>query len=265
MSGQHEFCDDSRSTAELVDFVLSTHSDELTWQAVTVLHCRGTEEVFEQAKRLSVCSSKRERRLGADILGQLGVPERTFPVECTDVLCRMLSVEEETEVLASILIALSFQNCSDSISLVARFSEHSDPAVRHAVVLALASAECPDAITSLVHLSRDVNDNVRDWATFALGTLFDSDTPQIRDALFDRIADGHDDTRGEALVGLARRKDSRVIDALKAELGSDRVGTLGVEAAEALASAELRQHLLKLQPWWDVDPQLLARAIAVCG
>lgn len=264
MSGQSE-CDDLRTIDELVGSALSETSEELSWRVVTMLHFRGTQEVLEEAKRLSVSSCNRERRLGADILGQLGVPERTFPGECTDILCCMLSVEEDVEVLTSILIALSFQNCSDAISLVTRFSDHSDPAVRHAVVLALAGAECPDAIASLVRLSRDVDDNVRDWATFAIGTLFETDTQQIRDALFDRIADRHDDTRGEALLGLARRKDSRVIDALKAELASDGVGTLAVEAAEAVASAELCQHLVNLQKWWDVDRQLLARAIAACS
>jgi hypothetical protein len=40
---------------------------------------------------------------------------------------------------------------------------------------------------------------------------------------------------------------------------------LAVEAAEALASAELRQHLVNLQRWWDVDPQLLARAVTASG
>jgi HEAT repeat protein len=132
-------------------------------------------------------------------------------------------------------------------------------------VLALASTECPEAITNLVSLSRDADDDVRDWATFTLGTLFETDTQQIRDALFDRITDRHDDTRGEALLGLARRKDSRIVDALRTELGSDWVGTLAVEAAEALASAELRQHLVDLRRWWDVDPQLLARAVTASG
>ena len=263
MSGQPE-CDDQRTIDELVRFALSETSEELSWQAVTVLHFRGTQEVLEHAKRLSASSCNRERRLGADILGQLGVPDRTFSVECTAILCGMLSVEEDAQVLASILIALSFQNCSDALPLISSFSDHSDPNVRHAVVQALATEECPAAITNLVRLSKDSDDNVRDWATFALGTLFEADTAEIRDALFERIADSHNDTRGEALVGLARRKDSRVIDTLRREFASDCIGTLSIEAAELIASKELRQPLVKLQQWWNVDPQLLARAIAAC-
>ena len=177
----------------------------------------------------------------------------------------MLDAEQNTAVLTSVLMALSFQNGADAIPLVIRFSNHSSANVRHAVLLALATEECPAAMTCLVRMSRDTDNNVRDWATFALGTLFDADTPEIRDALFDRVADPHDDTRGEALVGLARRSDPRVIDGLKMELASDCVGSLAVEAAEAIASAELSQQLLNLQKWWDVDQDLLARAIAACG
>ena len=186
-------------------------------------------------------------------------------MESTDILTGMLSAEEDAQVLSSILIALSFQDSADAISLIIRFADHSNPAVRHAVVLALASTECSDAIACLCAQSKDADDNVRDWATFTLGTLFETDTPRIRDALFERITDRHDDTRGEALLGLARRKDSRVIDALHKEFESDCVGALAVEAAEAMASPELRQYLVNLQTWWDLDSQLLARAIAACG
>ena len=103
-------------------------------------------------------------------------------------------------VLTSVLIALSFQNCADAIPLVIRFSNHSDPNVRHAVVLVLTTEECPTAMTCLVRMSRDTDHNARDWATFALGALFDTDTCEIRVALLDRVADPHDDARGEAIV-----------------------------------------------------------------
>ena len=66
----------------------------------------------------------------------------------------------------------------------------------------------------------------------------------------------------EAFVGLARRKDERVIDALKKELSSDSVGALAVEAAEMIASKDLIPHLVALRTWWDVDTELLEQAIS---
>lgn len=83
-------------------------------------------------------------------------------------------------------------------------------------------------------------------------------------ALAERLADPDDDTRGEALVGLARRKDQRVVSALLAELTSGDVGRLAIEAAELIAVPELQPHLLSLQEWWDIDCELLDRAIRAC-
>ncbi|QPJ62057.1 MAG: hypothetical protein G3M70_09315 [Candidatus Nitronauta litoralis] len=51
---------------------------------------------------------------------------------------------------------------------------------------------------------------MRDWATFGFAQQINSDTPAIRKALFERLEDSDTDTRGEVLVGLARRKDPRV-------------------------------------------------------
>ena len=265
MSHEADFRNDPRTTDELVNFVLCQMDEDSEWNAIGSLHWRGTAEVLRRAELLTQSSCSRERRLGADILGQLGVPDRSFPAECTEILCGMLCVGEEPEVLRSVLVALSFQNCPAAIPLITTFSDHSDARVRHAVVLALANEECSLTIIHLIRLSSDSDDNVRDWATFALGTLFEADTPEIRDALFQRIADTDDDTRGEALVGLARRKDSRVIDALRTELASDCVGSLAIEAAELIASSELCPQLVKLQLWWDVDPCLLDRAIMACS
>ncbi len=113
---------------------------------------------------------------------------------------------------------------------------------------------------------------MRNWATFGLGSQITIDTPAIRDALYQRIIseveDDQDDTiaeiRGEALLGLAIRKDQRVIEPLIAELESGCVGRLSVEAALAIGDNRLYPSLMKLQDWWDVDVELLQAAIAKC-
>jgi hypothetical protein len=46
---------------------------------------------------------------------------------------------------------------------------------------------------------------------------------------------------------------------------SDRVGELYVEAAELYADPQLKGALVALKRWWDVNPELLDRAIAACA
>jgi HEAT repeat protein len=54
-------------------------------------------------------------------------------------------------------------------------------------------------------LTQDTAPEVRDWATFALGTQIDLDTSEIRDALAARLNDPDEVTRAEAATGLSRR------------------------------------------------------------
>ncbi len=254
---------DPRTVDELFNATLSESDEESVWTAVCALHWRGTREVFQRAAELCVSQCSHERAVGADILGQLGVHERSFPDESTKLLRSMLKIDEEADVLDSVLIALSHHHDLSAVPIVVRFSKHSDPDVRRATVFALTGYETQQAIECLLSLSNDPIPNVRDWATFALGTQIELDTPEIRDALADRLRDPDIDTRAEALVGLAYRKDGRTIDAMKKELSSASVGTLVIEAAELIASNELHSHLIALRKWWDVDPELLERAISV--
>jgi len=69
-----------------------------------------------------------------------------------------------------------------------------------------------------VELSGDPAPRVRDWATFGLGSQIDRDDTQVRDALMARLEDPDEDTRVEALRGLAARGDERAIPPLLVEL-----------------------------------------------
>jgi len=115
--------------------------------------------------------------------------------------------------------------------------------VRHAVAYALGGR--PDGISTatLVVLSTDVDTDTRDWATFALGALTEEDSPAIRDALAARLIDHDDDVRAEAIAGLARRNVERAIQLLLQELRLPEVGSLVIEAAEAMPRLEFIPHL----------------------
>lgn len=125
-----------------------------------------------------------------------------------------------------------------------------------------ADPECADpetdqqVIDTLMQLLVDSEPEARDWATFSLA-MTEKDNPQLRDALLERMEDTDFNTRSEAAVGLAKRKDPRGIPLLLACLMSDRVGVLYVVAAGLYANPSLKPALVALQRWWDVYPELL--------
>jgi HEAT repeat protein len=249
--------DDPRSTKELVRLALTEIDDDAAWEPVKVLHFRGSEEVLETARDLCRSVEVRERKLGVDILGQLGVPTRSFPDECFHILTVTLGNEIEPLVLEAIGVACGHLRDPRAPDLLAPLSHHSSADVRFGVVSGVSGLETERAIALLVELSSDEDDDVRDWATFGLGSMIDADTPEIRAALLARVVDSNDDARGEALVGLARRKDSRVIEPLINELSSDSVGLLALEAAEEASDPRLQPYLLSLKDAWSGDQDRL--------
>jgi len=257
--------DDPRTVNDLITAALCEPDEDLAWDAICALQWRGTHEVLDRAARLCRSLCVVERRLGANMLGQLGLPERTFPEECLDTLLGMLENERDHGVLYSVLVALSHLHRPEAIGPACRFRGHVDPDVRYGVVFALMGHEDLQALEALIELTRDPEARVRDWATFALGSQVEADTPELRDVLAERLDDEDDDTRAEAFVGLARRGDRRVLPVLRHELASDSVQAPAVEAAALMGDPLLHPLLVALQGRWDVDQEALGEAIRACS
>jgi HEAT repeat protein len=196
---------DPRSTLDLINTALCEPDEDAQWDAVGVLHFRGNADALNAARILCRSGCEQERELGANILGQLGVPERTFPEESVAELLRMLQSETSARVIEAIAIALGHQGDPRAASELARFANHPGANVRYAVVHGLTGHIAPLAIATLIRLTKDPEPEVRDWATFALGTQIDLDTSEIREALAARLDDDDEDTRAEAIAGLSRR------------------------------------------------------------
>jgi HEAT repeat protein len=83
----------------------------------------------------------------------------------------------------------------------------------------------------LLRLTQDTDEDVRDWATFGLGVLGNTDSDEIRKALVRRLTDSDEDMREEAMVGLGKRKDQRVLSTLVTALERPNTTARVIETA----------------------------------
>ena len=106
--------------------------------------------------------------------------------------------------------------------------------------------DVPEVVAALAKLSRDSDRDVRNWATFTLGSQFDSTSPTLCAALQERAIDPDPEIRGEALVGLACRGDVSITPIVQRELDGEFHGDWAVEAAGLLADPRFLPALKKL-------------------
>jgi hypothetical protein len=215
-----KYLNDVRSTDELIELALSKDADrdaEDYWKPIGVLQHR-LPTILEKIQIFGKNSEEKYRDLAATILGQGHVGNKFSSETCAKILLQMLEVEQSNHVLSSIIFALGHLHSPSAVAPLVKFSSHPDALIRHAVVSSLCGYEDNAAIEAMITASGDVDRDVRNWATFGLGSQIDWDTPEIREPLCKRLYESDDEIRGEALVGLARRGDFRAAAALLAEI-----------------------------------------------
>jgi len=229
--------------AQAHDHVPDGDGDEPYWNAVVELHKRNDEETYTAAVALCRDDDFDRRALGVDILSQLGYSlneeDRAFRQPSIELLLELIETEPHPHVLASICAAFGHLRDPRAIAPLVALATHHDQYVRRDVVFGLLGHDDDRAVDALVTLTEDPIDGTRDWATFGLGTILDRDTPQVREALVARVEDEHPDTRGEAIVGLAKRGDPRGLAPLIEDHEDGWEGKLLDEAGEFYVEAGL--------------------------
>jgi HEAT repeat protein len=254
----YEMADDRRTTEELFFASLEgNYDDEVAWDAVRVLRMRGTPEVFAAAVRFCRSAVPLERARGLDVLAQLGasLPNSDRPHRDESIAIAIDGLSDPAQrVIESAAWALAHLGGDTAVSALIPMRSDPDPDVRWAVANGLNGTERADAITTLIELMDDPNDNVRDWATFALGTQCSVDSPEIRQSLRKRLDDSYEEARAEAIWGLVLRKDSHGIEILIDRLRDDPWPGDQWAAADVLEVShdtpveKLRSGLQKLLP-----------------
>ena len=209
-----------RGIDELFAHALSgDYEADAPWEAVHALRSIGTREVFERAVDLCKSADPLSRERGADVIAQLGKTvdhqSNSFPEESYCVITDLVERETEPQPLAAGIAALGHLDNPLAVPLITSFSSHPSPEVRFDVAFALGCfPNDPLSAETLLRLTQDTDEDVRDWATFGLGVLGNTDSDEIREALVRRLTDSDEDVREEAMVGLGKRKDQRVLSTL---------------------------------------------------
>jgi HEAT repeat protein len=259
---------DLTPSRELVERYRATIDDDDSDDSLTVVTYRGGSEEFALGCEYCASTDAGDRRTGAYILGQLGWSDRTFLEESVRILIPLLE-DADDDVVYSAASALGHRADPSAIPALIRMAGHANSLVRFGVVMGLSGHEDPRAVDTLIILATDEDAAVRDWAVFGLGSQIEMDTPDIRAALIRALSDADSDARGEALVGLANRRDTAVVPALLKEWQDGEASLLSIEAAEVAADPRLSERLEQLSQTLPLEDRnyfatALENAIKAC-
>ncbi|MBI3876989.1 MAG: HEAT repeat domain-containing protein [Verrucomicrobia bacterium] len=226
------------STDELLQHALGESDEDARWNLVRALQLRFDRELLPTFSQLAQSECPQERELASDVLAQGWKRDDEKDEYLADqagaLLIRMLEKEQDMVVLQSICFALGHLHESRAVDALLDYKDHPLADVRYAVVHGLKGIDEPEAIAALIDLSADDDPDVRNWATFGLGSLIETDSEAIREALANRLAEEDGEIRGEALVGLALRRDKRVIEPLLRDFSNNTAGGLAEDAANEI-------------------------------
>lgn len=267
------------STDRLVHLALAHGAAPRGRAAIAVLQSRGTPGMLARIEALLRSTSVRRRVLGLEIAAQLRAPGHAhdyqadpFAPGTTQAMFVDSLADRDPRVVRSAIAGLGHQPLPAALPALLAHLRHPDLRVRFALAYTLGSYPGPEATSALMHLAIDRDDLVREWATFGIGTLSEADDDAVRTLLWANAHDPYRDVRGEAVVGLARRSDPRVIELLKTRLLDDDCRVYELEAAEEMPSAELLEPLQRLrddaEQRRDLDPfwhRHLLEAIDACA
>jgi len=282
-SEMHDFWTRQAQDARSSEALLAAHRAELEtdgeWDALWILRYRGGPQEFELARQLTCSSDSKDRLIGANLLGQLGRPP-AFVEESVAILIGLLE-DPDLDVIETAITNLGHRGDARAVKAMMPFAKSDKADIRYALAFALGQMASDEAAgtraeatailvaETLTALTDDDDEDTRYWAMFGLGSQSDVDSAAIRAALAAGTKDPNHEIRGEALVGLARRRDDRTRDALLHEWERDEVSVLSLEAAAILADPALFVRLTELRSVLDLEDDQyfknhLLAAIAAC-
>lgn len=233
--------------------------------AILVLQQSKERDVLEAVLKLTLSDVALERELAALVL--MREPGMTYKDEAVAAVKAMIAKEKDDSASGAMAYAVHHLKIYDCSEFLAHVAQSTNASTRYAAAYALGGRLDDDlAVKTLIALSQDLDDDVRDWATFGLHNGLEQKPfirDDIREALFANIDDAHEMTCYEALEGLAICKDPRVLEPLIAALELDDFWNSALYGAIAFGHPALYPALVKLNERIPGD-ELIEEALLAC-
>jgi len=221
------------STKQLILKAYHEENNDTYMEYIHVLRLRGNDEVFQLTKRLVYSKDSIYREIATSILSQFGYKTKLYKGESVYLLSRLLYDNNE-DVICNAIYGFGHRKCTRYADKLASFVTSKSLQIKEALSFALGGYENQKCINALIVLVQDENYDVRNWSTFSLAQINETNTPSIRDALFKNLSDEKSEVRGEALLGLALRKDERIKDVIIEDLQKPFYGSWIFKAIEEM-------------------------------
>lgn len=217
---------------KIISRLQNNKSTKTRWENIKILRTRPSRDLFKKCEELIKSNNYKDKLIGIDILAQLGIPPRPFIQETLKIYFDILKTETNPYIIKSTLYGISHNNdnlTNTQIKKICDFQNTNNYIIKEGLVHALGFIENLESINILIKLTKDKSNYIRNWATFFIGQS-EIDNSIIRETLWNRIKDKHQETRFEAICGLAIRNEQNIIKIIKDELLKDDYSSLIFEA-----------------------------------
>jgi HEAT repeat protein len=234
------------TSKKIFDRLMNNRSQKTYWNNISELRKRATKDIYHQAFELAKSQSDKKIIIGIDVLAQLGFDPRIRQQKTINLYFDLLENNQNDKVLFALFFGISHNNenlTKKQVSKLIEFKDSKNNDVRYSLVSALSGIENQMALETLIELSEDKYSSIRNWATFGIGTLSEENNDRIINALWKRTKDKHQETKLEAIVGLANRNQVSVKENIIDELKNGEYGSLLFEAIETLKDKDFVPYL----------------------
>ncbi len=157
---------------EILSRLLKNKSKTNYWNYIRELRKRKSTTTYQKATELTNSENNVEKVIGINILAQFGYP-RKHKNRNLNTYFKLLKTENSIKTVSSILYGIGHnnENLSESqIDLICQFQSNKSATIRYSLTSALSGVENDNAIKTLIKLTKDKDSDIRDWATFGIGS-----------------------------------------------------------------------------------------------